>query len=419
MGIQKLKTLTNDSKQYVGKFKSIIIDGSNLLIRLLSRSAKAMRNRYTYANWNSPSINLLRQLHYIINNTVDDVNTFINNTKTMYGSDDVDIYVIFDPVADPEYYLPNRNPIQLKKLEREKRKKAQDRTAKINQKKAENDLVFNNSKEINKIFDQLDYFNNTRNVNGLMPIIISKTFSEDVIYIYSKVEADLTMKNMCSMINTEPVLVMSADSDFLVLLSDLINVYNTDSTLYAPIHYPYRIWKDNFSEDVEYDKIIRLATISGNDYTCKKTILSFNMSKVKHLLNIDGTFHEIIKSSVKIIKPLITFSPTTSTTTEQLDSIITNTNNELFRNSVEIYEHWNLNFDFSIMSPSDVDNNLITKYLNNLKLDIVDWSTNDVETLLESVSGGNFELLSIIDDRIGYYNLLDKENCMSDEEILV
>lgn len=353
MGINKLNTITEGAATYEGKFTTSIIDGSNIIIAFLSKSFSELQKKSKNEDWNCPTIPLLTQLKLIVDDATEyiqrGINSFAKKTEET-------VYVIFDSPEAPMYNLLDGRCLDMKSAERACRKKSRsnisDKKETVLQKiKAESadeaDFEFKKN-----LYHQCSYFTKPSNLFGLCDIIIDKLIPRmpNVKFLRAISEADLVIKNLAATCNDRPVLVASADSDYFVLLADLVNVYKTDIRSNASIFYPFQLWKDVFHEDIDYDTITSLATISGNDYTTHKSIAAFEVQKMKDLMNVDQGFSDLMARSYKI-KSFIRFKPTGYTTLKEVRSIIYNHETtefgKLFIDSLNIYKDWDLNFKFT------------------------------------------------------------------------
>jgi hypothetical protein len=289
MGIKNLNKLIHSTTTYTGIFKTVIIDGTNYIIRRISKHFSNMLLNNKISSWNSINICLIDQTKFLINNTSYDIINLIKNINKKYKTEQ--IIFILDPITSPLHLLltdvivdlqvklfdintPNNKSnniislnlkederlnnksnniisLNLKEDERCRRRKQNDRTKNINdiieqiKMDEENEDICNIKLEIYK---QTDYYNNKRNQAKLLSCIMNEvlehfnqkeTFTnKSNIRLYNKTiqvqfiqaihEADLVIKNIASYFNYDTVLIMSADSDYYVLVADLYNVYKSD-----------------------------------------------------------------------------------------------------------------------------------------------------------------------------------------------
>ena len=370
MGIKKLNTITINMTTYTGTFKTIIIDALNMFHVYISGVVKKLLNNLDYSQQS-----LVNQLNFIVSECSQQLFIYFISLKK-YLTEDGIIYIVFDPVNNPIYELQNGETYDLKTEERSKRKATQTRADKSKQIKDILDLKYGldtnileieewinilketkkefisdkeiNNITINELFSQQYFFSQIGKQLLLLELIIyvaiqkfnSKYPNINIECLFSESEADFVIKFIAYMSNSQPVLVCSTDTDYLVLLSDLPNVYKTQLTKISSsgIFYPYELWKTQFTDKITQEQIYALATIAGNDYTIHESILDFDIEKYKALMNIDNTFHKLNRS--KKIKQYITFYPNGITKKDELISII---QPEQFKKSYNVYKSWNIN----------------------------------------------------------------------------
>ena len=370
MGIKKLNTITTNMTKYKGTFKTIIIDALNMFHVYISGVAKKLLNNQDYS-----SQSLINQLNFIVSECSQQIFIYFMSLKKYLSKDGI-IYIVFDPIHNPIYELQNGEIYDLKTEERSKRKATQTKADKSEQIKDILDLKYgldtnileieewiNILKEIKKefildkeinnitvetLFVQQYFFSQIGKQLLLLELIIylaiqkfnSKYPDINIQCLFSESEADFVIKFIAYMSNSQPVLVCSTDTDYLVLLSDLPNVYKTQLTKISSsgIFYPYELWRTQFTDKITQEQIYALATIAGNDYTIHESILDFDIEKYKALMNVNDTFYKLDRS--KKIKQYISFYPTGITKKDELISII---QPEQFKKSYNVYKSWNIN----------------------------------------------------------------------------
>ena len=226
MGIEKLKTLLNNANTYEGKFNTIFIDGSNMIITILSAVVGGIKSNHPYAAWGVFELDLITTFNEIITQATNSIVNMVRSTRRMLLKDGIIIFIV-DSSNEPVYYTADGKELYIKSEERELRKQKQDRTKTINSQieyiklhyGIYKDGVCINEDEIRNLFLQLDYFNNAGNYLTLIPIILNKVMKEcnNVTFIRAKSEADFVIKNLAFVYHTDPVLVMSEDTDYFVL----------------------------------------------------------------------------------------------------------------------------------------------------------------------------------------------------------
>ena len=321
MGINKLNTLFENATQYQGKFKTIIIDGTNLIVTQLSAIKAMLLNEHIYSPWATINMNIIEQFYKILNDTTNSLISRLQSLKSLLTSDG-EILFITDSSEEPKYVTIDDRVLYMKSIEREKRKQSQDRSGKISEQieriKLEYGVYVNdeciNENEIKDLFNQMDFYNNPKHYLMLTDLIIKMLIGKvhSTTFIKAISEADFVIKNLAASYNEQPVLVMSRDSDYYVLLSDLKNVYKTDISIGKAIHYPNQIWNEILGFNITQKQLSYVVTLIGNDYVGHEQLLGMtndtdkNINRIKGLLNISGGFKtEILKSKMKKIKSLI------------------------------------------------------------------------------------------------------------------
>lgn len=422
MGINKLNILFENATQYKGKFKTIIIDGSNMIITQITAIKSSLLKDNLYSPWNTCNLNIIEQFYRILNNTV---NFLISKLQAIKGllMDNGEIIFVTDSLEDPKYITNDNRILNMKSDEREKRKQSQDRTIKILEQIErikldygiyENGICINET-EIKNLFNQMDFYNNPKHYLMLSDLIIRMLIGKinNVTYIKAISEADFVIKNLANLYNENPVLVMSKDTDYYVLLSEIPNVYKTDISLGNAIHYPYEIWNEILNYNISQTELVYIVTLIGNDYVSHESLLSMtedgnkNINRIRGMLNIDNTFHsEILNSKMKKIKPLITFNLNSITNRSNFDTLINNIKDDQlkqrYRDSIIIYESWMLNSDFIILSTNDDEIEDLTRnkmeYILKYCGEIYNWIPSEIETCIESKlkNGEGFEIINDI-----------------------
>lgn len=424
MGINKLNTLFENATQYKGKFKTIIIDGSNMIVTQLTAMQADMKRNNLYSPWDTINLNIIEQFYKILNSTVNILISKLQVIKSLL-TDGGEIIFVTDSPEDPKYITNDGKILYMKSIERELRKQKQDRSNKISEQIERIKLTYGiyengeciNEKEIINLFNQMDFYNNPKHYLMLSDLIIKTLIGKvsGITYIKAISEADFVIKNLASVYNEYPVLVMSRDTDYYMLLSELPNVYKTDISVGMSIHYPYEIWEEILGYKIPQNKLSYIVTLIGNDYVGHQSLLSMgddtnkNIERIKGMLNINGKFiNEIMYSKMKKIKPLIKFEPKDLTSIDELNDIFDNIKDDSlkqhYKNSIIIYDSWRLNFDFVILkSNEDEIEELTTKkieYILKYCGEIYNWQPNEIETCIENKfkTGEGFEIINDIYD---------------------
>ena len=261
-------------------FDVCIIDGSNLI----SVSLFGYREKYTETN----DINEIAQ--GLINDVVQNIQnrvigcfqrfhckklvlTFDTKEALNYN---IQKYWIYENGSIRRNNSVEYEIHQFKEEERQIRKIAKEKTVK------------------NEIFVK-----NDTNILAFIPTVIHLVVSifksdDDIDIIETTDEADFVIKNLAvfygSLYNS--VLVLSEDSDYFILLSDLPNVYKTGikniktgtrKTLPPPVYNVSQLWT-NYLGTSDYNIICFVAILAGCDYTSfvsmKKSVYEQNGEKV-------------------------------------------------------------------------------------------------------------------------------------------
>ena len=178
---------------------------------------------------------------------------------------------------------------------------------------------------------------------------ISNNVSNHIHFIQAISEADLVIADLAGIFNYDKVVVCSRDTDYFVLLSDIQNVYKSD--IFVKDYYLVsEIWKQ-IDENITYDDIIAIATLSGSDYTNKDSIMTFNMDNYRKLYH-----HEQVKA-LKIKKYLNNYN--------KISDIIQYLPDK-FKRTYELYKNKYYNNKYEIYKPNDINIvNYINKFLVN------------------------------------------------------
>lgn len=411
MGIEKLNTLLANATHYEGKFRTIIIDGSNMLITFISAIVSGIKRENNYAPWSTFNQDIVRILYEIINQSTDRILTNLNIIKKTLLDKKGEIIFVIDSSEEPKYITNDNRVLYLKSDERKIRKQKQDRSKTINEQLEKIKLEYGyfigkeclNESVLTNLFLQLDYFNNVGNYIKLMPLIINNIANnvEKVRFIQAISEADFVIKNLANTHNKRPVLVMSEDTDYFLLLSDIKRAYKTSIKVKQPIYYPYKFWKEIIGCDIGYNELIYITTLIGNDYVSHKSYLTMdakngekNINRIKGLCNIDNHLHDDIKSSrLKKIKMITqNFNPESISTVEDFRRIFDNLDQE-YKNAIAIYESWMLNFEYKNLEYNEITFNnlleeLLKKYSQRFKF-IISFDKYNLNNIINNTFNNN------------------------------
>lgn len=394
MGVKDLNLVFSKcSKVNVSKVHEVvIIDGSNLIFQMLmSQLSKLRRNGSIIKQWDSIDMSLVHQMVFIIQKSIEDISNLIerylnNQTK--------EIFIVMDPRQSPCYIintkmnynhkyehvitnddsLSNGETIQvnIKMNEQEVRRKRFDKAEfmqkEINYihllKEEPSNLSDDEINMLISIFKQSYCFKNSSEILRLSWIIlksISMKFHKDGIKIVDAIdEADLVIKNIANEFEEDVgILILSTDTDYNILFSDMPNVDVASLMKLDNIYNPHTCWKQILGDVFSYDVVIRFAPLLGNDYTVKENIVSAkNYEDVISLLNVNGKFNTLKRYSRKKIYKLVqnVKAPEGPTDLEYLDDIIYSWNSDYFKKyyiSNIIYSNWTLYNKYNILEQQD------------------------------------------------------------------
>lgn len=414
MGIINLNRIAKGAKVYDIKANTAIIDGSNLIYIYLCTASKCLKDPLSYRNYNVNIIDveIEQQIYSIVEQAL---LSLIRYTYFLYGklTNERNIIFVFDPYKEPKYIINHKifteeivenieeinntevkeEEYEMKKDERKKRaehkavdvdsliSKELDKLVKINNSDVNNEVLTINEitqllniSDMNKIKDN-NLFQNPKMLNKLTAFIIkeflyicnkydktdfeftkynilnklSNNVSSHIHFIQAISEADLVITDLAGIFNYDKVVVCSRDTDYFILLSDIPNVYKSDIFI-GNYYLVSEMWKQ-LSENITYEDIIAIATLSGSDYTNKDTIMSFNIDNYRKLIN-----HEQV-SGRKIIKYLNNYN--------KISDIIQYLPDK-FKRTYELYKNKYYNNKYEKYIPYDINIvNYINKFLVN------------------------------------------------------
>ena len=458
MGIINLNQIAEGAKVYDIKANTAIIDGSNLIYIYLCTASKCLKDPLSYRNYNVNIIDveIEQQIYSIVEQAL---LSLIKYTYSLYGklTNERNIIFVFDPYKEPKYIINHKifteetieeiNDIkieeeyEMKKDERKKRaehkavdvdnliSKELDKLVEINNSDVNNEVLTINEitqllniSNMNKIKDN-NLFQNPKMLNKLTAFIIkeflyicnkydktdfeftkynilnklSNNVSSHIHFIQAISEADLVITDLAGIFNYDKVVVCSRDTDYFILLSDIPNVYKSD--IFVRDYYLVsEMWKQ-LSENITYEDIIAIATLSGSDYTNKDTIMTFNIDNYRKLINHEQVSGRKIKqylNNYKKISDIIQYLP------------------EKFKRTYELYKNKYYNNKFEIYTPYNINIiNYINKYLINKIVN---------ENLFKEMSKENAKPINNYNENIKSNNIynesteLDKNNDLIFEE---
>lgn len=228
------------------------------------------------------------------------------------------------------------------------------------------------------------FLNNVSNVNKIIHHVTDSLNNENpnVKFIQAIDEADLVIKNICSKLIGN-IVVISRDTDYKILLSDLPNCYTADSN-FNDIYNPYEVWKKFFNRDeiyknnTYYSYIVRCSALFGNDYVGHDRNLStpendyiltvlFDDAELKEKLS-----HTRLINIKSLLKTCEQFSNGLLNKLDAIDLSYRQLRNEKYQKYVSfciVYENWEkfgkyedyheYNFDISTLYPKTVYTNIV------------------------------------------------------------
>ena len=213
---------------------------------------------------------------------------------------------------------------------------------------------------------------------------LSNNVSSHIHFIQAISEADLVITDLAGIFNYDKVVVCSRDTDYFILLSDIPNVYKSD--IFVGNYYLVsEMWKQ-LSENITYEDIIAIATLSGSDYTNKDSIMTFNIDNYRKLIN-----HEQV-SGRKIRKYLNNYN--------KISDIIQYLPDK-FKRTYELYKNKYYNNKYEKYTPYDTN---IVNYINKFLVNKI-----ENENIFREMSK-NSEILDDINDVKENNELIDKNN---------
>ncbi len=454
MGIINLNQIAKDAKVYDIKANTAIIDGSNLIYIYLCTASKCLKDPLSYRNYNVNiiDVNIEQQIYSIVEQAL---LSLIRYTYFLYGklTNERNIIFVFDPYKEPKYIINHKifteetienneeinnikieEEYEMKKDERKKRaehkavdvdsliNKELDKLVKINNSDVNNEVLTINEitqllniSDMNKIKDN-NLFQNPKMLNKLTAFIIkeflyicnkydktdfeftrynilnklSNNVSSHIHFIQAISEADLVITDLAGIFNYDKVVVCSRDTDYFILLSDIPNVYKSD--IFVGNYYLVsEMWKQ-LSENITYEDIIAIATLSGSDYTNKDSIMTFNIDNYRKLINHEQVSGRKIRNylnNYNKISDIIQYLP------------------DKFKRTYELYKNKYYNNKYEKYTPYDTN---IVSYINKFLVNKI-----ENENIFREMSKNN-EILDDINDFKENNELIDKNNNSSDFE---
>lgn len=396
MGVNNLNLLLQHANVHSATIKRIIIDGSNLLIlNIMSASSYCKENR-------TLPTNLYTEYESMMNLVINKLKRNLNNYLEIDTIEEI-IFVTDNPNETPLYKTNSGLKYAIKQDEQEHRKKTMSKRKsdelkdKLEKIKETNSDQYESYKEFYNMcmsaYSQYLHFDEVSNCIHMIGYIKNKLMQEykdesRIKFVQAISEADFVIKNIVNE-SDKPSLVLSKDTDYCVLLSDLQQAYyssnfnlsisdeilfeteNEETVVISSLLHPYSLWKELIHEDMNYKLVCCLALTLGNDYTLHSSIITLNKTKdniqlVKGLFNVDNTFEEIImRSRMRKIKGLITFVPEGILTEEQFRIMFDNVSTSMYSIALEVFDSWSLNNEYKI-EEAEEDKDFKQECLDNI-----------------------------------------------------
>lgn len=406
MGIHNLNSLfiynKVVTKELREKIKTIIIDGSNLIITYLSAIVSSIKaNSEDQSTLAQQKLNqtVVERYVSIVTQTTDAIMNVLNVYHQSYKN--AKFIIIFDSTSNPDYRIKAENSnefIIIKAKELESLTRAQRR---------------NNDNKVKEIIDRMtvegytqdeidcylqrihfdspdNYFKLVKDVTNYMCYLYGNTMTKNdnsdsyITFISGISETDFVIRSLAfthADVDNE-VLVLSVDTDYLVLLSDVPYVYTKKIQLNNnTIVYPFELWEQTLGVELSYDQIAKLAIIFGCDYNGHSGLITLdsknnakNIDMVKALLEpMDVCRNYFMKTRMKKIKDAIKEVYESNIEIDNETLAIDYLVNLRWKTILDLYLNWEFNTDFkyynnsllggNIGDNSHVLTNMITNYM--------------------------------------------------------
>lgn len=398
---------------------TLVIDGSNMIVAVLSITLKTLKQDNLIATWDGINKRLLFQIKYMVTKTMEALVRSLNTFIKHYGLNE--IYFVTDPRGTVSYTLDSRTittiddryfamlkpvdgvaRINAKEGEQAKRRIAQHSPSK----QAAIDTIISNienddnfkdlTMDIVNIYSQTTWFNEFRNMASITKMVLSSLYEYSVelgfenncdLYIVESIdEADLVIKNLVEQqLEVDPehdILVASRDTDYNILFCDSYRVVISDLAAYSSkLVRPYDVFRELLNNaDVEYedtifDTIIRLAPLLGNDYTVKSKIMSASSESIYDEIhdvfvspdNMDySNRKKVYRFCYKMRKQ---YDNSNYDYICSLDKRVHDFDREYFImyfKSVIIYKNWYVFNKYTIMNGESTYQDIVTNYIHTL-----------------------------------------------------
>lgn len=379
MGIKNLNSLFANSTDYSQsnlKFNTIIIDGSNLVITYLCSVIIGIIRNGTQDCIVNRALQTIREASAAIIHS-------IRATRRRFSTKDGRIIVMFDSSSNPDYRIRINGDYKIVKakeqesLNRAKNRNDSDKTNR------EIEIMQLNGASEEEIINHLQkiYLNSPKNhfklTKYVTDLVVSELSKEKNIKFFRAIsETDFVIRNL-ALVHTlgendsvadaasgrgPNVLIMSADTDYLVLTSDIENVYVRKTQQHeTKIIYPYEAWREILNRDLTYEEVCMLGIIFGCDYNNHSGYILINGNKIEQTIeNISALFKtpseaisyfnktrmRSIKAAIKEFNQDDLDSATRGADNQVVSPFLTKLVKVNHKHLLEIYQNWEWNADF-------------------------------------------------------------------------
>lgn len=356
MGIHNLNYLFVNSLDYSkqikenNKIKTVIVDGSNLVITYLSAVVSGLV-------YNELEQQLLQRYKQIIEETTLSISNVLKTYKHIYK--DAELIVIFDSTSNPDYRIRQGKEfkiIKAKELESKTRAARRNNDSKLKSIIERMKLDGKTDEEI-ECYLQMTYLNRPDNYFKLVKDVTNYlvyTTQIPITFLSGVSETDFVIRSLAFTRADEDneVLVLSVDTDYLVLLSDVEHAYLKKIQLTEKkIMYPYAIWRETLGVELTFEQIVKLAIIFGCDYNEHSGLIILDAKDVnKNINNTTALLKSYDESSAhfgstrlkKIKDALKKINKNNNQELTTLDLLV----DDNFKEIYEIYCNWEYNTDF-------------------------------------------------------------------------
>lgn len=356
MGIHNLNYLFVNSSDYSNqlkennKIKTVIVDGSNLVITYLAAVVAGLVR-------DNPDQQLLQRYKQTVEETTYSINNVLKTYHNIYK--DAELIVIFDSTSNPDYRIRQGKEfkiIKAKELESKTRAARRNNDTKLKSIIEQMKLEGKTDEDI-ECYLQTTYLNRPDNYFKLIKDVTNyliHTTEFPVTFLSGVSETDFVIRSLAFARADEnnEVLVLSVDTDYLVLLSDVEHAYLKKIQLNEKkILYPYAIWRETLGVELSFEQIVKLAIIFGCDYNEHSGLILLDTKDVNKNINnttallksYDETLAHFGSTRMKKIKDALKkIKHDNNQLVNTLDLLVDNN----FKDIYEIYCNWEYNTDF-------------------------------------------------------------------------